>query len=701
MNKTELVKKLIEEKTAELAVRPVYTGRIDEEGQWTPTSLHERYQDFVLVVPAPEEGEPVPTIGEYEFVGGNSNRIVYIHRSIIKQWLEVAGGDSHWGAAVVLRPGKLASHNAVFSWEGYQLEESDEGLLAIMDEGDWKVLLEAYDLDPEVRLVQVTIFDLEGWVSGKGTLRKVLPGERATVFPNSWKRFGILRTEFMSVLTTDAHYSPRASINLQELTYYVWEAPAKWVFDALDEEIERIINLKTSPWLTTGYLTRLGFSPAWNSTLTALKESLSGELKKLLRRIKLSGKYGLRAKSTASHLLRDGELMLPAYAKKHVKVGDFVTVSRNPALPSQGWGQYRVAGFIDGNMVVFPQNDYTWSAVLGGDHDGDDAIVWYRPPVEGYRLPEDTLDLQAIKPQARKLDANTIEARIQRWTNERAVNIGQFDLAARRLMATGKLNREEAKLLSVAIQTAISLKKRVAKLKEQPWWSRVAELLEESKKLAGTTWVDLLRNGQEPVGAPDWVLTIYQKVREAIRRVEKLEPRLWLTETKVKEFAKGATVPASCEALVQYREGLLKAKAIAVLNGDGDTVARLNKELREFVHVTVPQHLMTIDEEAWKEFSRWAIGNTHSNEWVFWCHPAILEELYDRFGKRTIKAIALGGTPNLAESEVIELEDQELIDRVFEVEGVKYALLDETGYLKAGRLKVIRVRKSVVEFEYA
>lgn len=700
MNKTELVKKLIEEKTAELAVRPVYTGRIDE-GQWTPTSLHERYQDKVLVVPAPEEGEPVQTIGEYEFVGGNSNRIVYIHRSIIKQWLEVAGGDSHWGAAVVLRPGKLASHNAVFSWEGYQLEESDEGLLATMDERDWKVLLEAYDLDPEVRLVQVTVFDLEQGVSAKGTLRKVLPGERPVVFPNSWKKFGNLRTQFMSILTTDVHYNPRASVNLQELTYYVQEAPAQWVFDALDEEIERIINLKTSPWLTTGYLTRLGFSPAWNSTLTALKESLCGELKKLLRRIKLSGKYGLRAKSTSSHLLRDGELLLPAYAKKHVKVGDFVTVSRNPALPSQGWAKYRVTGFIDGNMVVFPQGDYAWSAILGGDHDGDDAVVFYRAPVEGYELPDDTLDLQAIKPVARKLDANTVEARIQRWQNEVSVNIGQFDLAARRLLAANKLHREEAKLLSVAIQTAISLKKRVARLEDQSWWPRVAELLEESKKLAGTTWVDMIRDGREPVGAPDWVLTIYQKVHEAIKKVQKLEPRLWLTEAKVREFAKGATVPASCEALIQYREKLLKAKAIAVQNEDGDTVARLNKELKEFIHVEAPKHLLGIDEEDWKQFSRWAIGNTHISEWVFWCHPAILEELYDRFGKQTIKAIALGGTPNLAESEVIELEDQELIDRVFEVEGVKYALLDETGYLKAGRLKVTKVRKSVVEFEYA
>ncbi len=503
----------------------------------------------------------------------------------------------------------------------------------------------------------------------------------------------------MSILTTDAHYNPRASVNLQELTYYVQGVPAQWVFDALDEEIKRIVNLKTSPWTATGYLTKLGFSPAWNSTLAALKESLSGELKKLLRRIKLSGKYGLRAKSTSSRLLRDGELMLPNYAKKHVKVGDFVTVSRNPALPSQGWGRYRVAGFVDGNFVVFPLGDYVWSAVLGGDHDGDDAIVWYRPPVEGYELPADTLDLRAIKPQARKLDANTVEARIQRWQNEVSVNIGQFDLAARRLLAANKLNREEAKLLSIAIQTAISLKKRVARLEDQSWWPRVAELL-ESAKLVGTTWVDMIRDGREPVGAPDWVLTIYQKVHEAIKKVQKLEPRLWLTEAKVREFAKGATVPASCEALVQYREGLLKAKAIAVQNKDGDTVARLNKELKEFIHVEAPKHLLGIDEEDWKQFSRWAIGNTHISEWVFWCHPAILEELYD-FGKQTIKAIALGGTPNLAESEVIELEDQELIDRVFEVEGVKYALLDETGYLKAGRLKVTKVRKSVVEFEYA
>ena len=696
MNKVELVKKIVESKVQEINRKQVYTGYINEEGQWTPTSLYDRYRNIVMVVEVAEE-EPAKVIGKYEFIGGNTNRLVYVHRDVINKWLEVAGGDSHWASAAVLRPGKLARKSTTIDWSGYQRDEADEGLLAVMSKEDWKALLESFDLDQEVNLVQVTIFDLEGGVSAKGTLRKVLPGERATVYPNAWKKFGSLRTKFMAILTTDAHYNPRASVNLQELQYYA-ETPAEWIVKALDEEIERILEFKTSTWLSTGYLTKLGFSPAWNTVLGSIKEHLTGELKKLLRRIKLPARYGLRAKSTMSELLKEDEIMLPAHAKEYVRAGDTVYVSRNPALPSQGWGRYRVVGFVNGNFVVFAKNDRQWSALLGGDHDGDDAVVWYKPPVKNYEPPKDALDLQAIKPQARKLDANTVEARIQRWQNERTVNIGQFDLAARRLMAVGKLNRDDAKLISVAIQTAISLKKRIARLEDQPWWPLVNKLLEESKKVASVTWVDMIREGKEPIGAPEWVNKIYKTVQEGIKRVEKLEPRLWLTEAKVKEFAIGATVPASCEWIVRYREHLLNTKTVALLNNDGDTVARINREIKEFVHVGVPSWLTEIDEADWMEFSKWAIANVHSSEWVFWCHPEVLEQLYQTFGKKVHVAITTG-EHTLQEGDIFEVDEEEALKREFEIDGKTYTLLDDTGFIKAGvQYQVIKVRKRVVEF---
>lgn len=695
MTKVERLIRLVEAKVAEVNRSKVYVGRI-EDGKWQSESLLDRYTDLVMVVEAPEEGEPAPVIGDYEFIGGNGNRLVYVKQSIISRWLEVANGDSHWAAAAVLRPGKLAQQDVTFNWKDYDASEEDEGLLAVLHEEDWKRVVKAFDLDG-AKLMQVTVFDLKGVVSAKGTIRLALPGEKPKVFPNSWKKFGTLRTKFMAVLTTDAHYNPRASVNLQELQYYA-EQPAEWVFEALNEEVERILAFRTSPWLTTGYLTALGFSPAWNITLAALKEHLTGELKKLLRRIKLSSRYGLRAKSTSSHLLKDGELMLPAYAREHVKVGDFVTVSRNPALPSQGWGQYRVAGFVDGNVVVFAHGDKQWSGLLGGDHDGDDAVVFFASPVEGYEPPKDALDLQAIKPNGRKMGSNSVEERIARWRNERTVNIGQFDLAARRLLAFNKLDAEGRKLFTIAIQTAISLKKRVAKLEEQPWYPLVEELLKESKRVAGITWVDFIREGEQPIGAPEWVTRIYKTVQEAIKRVEKLEPRLWLTEAKVKEFAGNATVPASCEWVVKYREHLLKAKTIALLNDDGDTVARINRELKEFVHVGVPSWLTEIDEADWMEFSRWAIGNTHSSEWVFWCHPEVLEELYQTFSKRVMVAIT-AGNHTLSVGDVFEVEEEEAINREFEIDGQTYHLLDDTGYIKAGtRYQVLRIRKRVVEF---
>jgi hypothetical protein len=309
----------------------------------------------------------------------------------------------------------------------------------------------------------------------------------------------------MSVLTVDSVYCPRASINTQEMQYWVRDKePAGWIWEALQEEIARILEYRTTPWTSTGYLAKLGYSPAWNIVIRSVQEHLVGELKKLLRRIKLGHKYGLRAKTTSSLLLKPGEVLLPTEAKKYTKVGSTVWIGRNPALPSQGWAVYRVAGFVEANIVVFAQNDPQRSKLLGGDHDGDDAVVLYQAPVEDYKVPTDYLDLQAIKPSGRKLEGNTVEERLTRWQNEIGVNIGVFDLAARRLLAVNKLDEDGRKLFTVAIQTVISLKKRVAKLEEQPWYPLLQEHMEVANQLAGATWVDMLREGYKPVAGPEW-----------------------------------------------------------------------------------------------------------------------------------------------------------------------------------------------------
>lgn len=700
MTKLEVLKRIVEAKKNDVTEPVVYAGKI-ENSEWKPESLEERYKDIVMVIRTADDEEPEKTVGEYEFIGGNTNRLVYVHRDVITKWLETANYDPHWASSAVLRPGKLARKSTTIDWSEYRRDEADEGLLAILKREDWRALVKAFELPEDTKWMQVTIFDLEKGVSAKGTLREVLPGEKPTVYPNSWKRFGNLRTEFMAVLTVDAVYRPRASINVQELQYWTRnKTVAEWVWDALGEEIQRILEYRTTPWTTTGYLQALGFSPAWNITLGSVKEHLTGELRKLLRRIKLDRKYGLRAKTSASSLVREGEVLLPIEAKKYTKVGSIVWVSRNPALPSQGWGVYRVAGYHEGNLVVFAQGDKQWSGLLGGDHDGDDCVVFYREPVDGYQVPEGWIDLQAVKPTGRKLEGNTVEERLTRWRNEVSVNIGVFDLAARRLLAVGKLDNDARKLFTVAIQTVISLKKRVAKLEEQAWYPLLQEYMKLANQVAGSTWVDALREGYKPINGPEWAIKLWTTVTEAIAKVNKLQPRIWLTEEKVKAFSKDAK-PEDLW-VCNYLQHLKALKTQALMEDDGQTVWEINREVREFVHVRAPEYLMELPEDEWKEFSRWAIGNMHSSEWVFLVHPDVLEELYQVFGKETLVAICRSGEHTLSVGDVFEVEEEEAINRKFEIDGQVYELLDDTGFLKPGiQYLVTRIRKQVVEFTVA
>jgi hypothetical protein len=695
----EVIRKIVEAKKAEVEMPVVYMGKI-ENGEWVSESLIERYQDIVMVVKVTEGEEPEVTIGDFIFVGGNQNRVVYIKQDALTKWLDVANHDSHWAASSMLRPGKLARKNAVFTWDNYERGEGDEGVLAILNAKDWNTLIDAFELPKEAKWAQVTIFDLEGRVSAKGTVRKVLTGEQPTVFPASWKRFGHVNTEYMAILTVDSVYKPRASVNTQELQYWTRNKPvAEWVWEALGEEIQRILDFKTTTWTSVGYLTKLGFSPAWNITVKSVQEHLTGELKKLLRRIKLDRKYGLRAKTTSSPLLKQGEVLLPKEAKRYTKVGSVVWVGRNPALPSQGWGVYRVAGYHEGNFVVFAQNDGIWSGLLGGDHDGDDCVVFYREPVEGYTIPEGWLNLQAIKPSGRKLEGNTVEERLARWRNEVSVNIGVFDLAARRLLAINRLDDDARRLFTVAIQTVISLKKRVARLEEQAWYPLLQEYMELAQQVAGATWVDAMREGYKPINGPEWAVKLWTMVTEAVAKVSKLQPRLWLTEDKVRAFAKGAE--PQDRWVYEYIVHLKTMKAKAIAEDDGQTAWELNRELKQFVHVYGPEYLMEINEEDWKEFSRWAIANLHSSEWVFMVHPEVLEELYNAFGKETLVAICKG-EHTLTVGDVFEVEEHEAIERRFEIDGQMYELLDDTGFVRPGvQYLVTKIRKQVVEFTVA
>jgi hypothetical protein len=81
MNKV-MLKKVIERKKSELEMPVVYTGRI-ENSEWKPESLEERYKDIVKVETTDNE-EPEATVGEFEFVGGNQNRLVYVRKDVME-----------------------------------------------------------------------------------------------------------------------------------------------------------------------------------------------------------------------------------------------------------------------------------------------------------------------------------------------------------------------------------------------------------------------------------------------------------------------------------------------------------------------------------------------------------------------------------------------------------------------------------------
>lgn len=688
-----MYQRLLEEKTQVINEKRVYVGKLSESGQWIPDSLAIKYQELVRIEQAPEEGDPKLAIDEYEFVGGNSHRVVYVRKDVLTRWLDTAAQDAHWAAASVLRPGKLAGRNIEFNWDGYAQSDVDEGVLAVMRPEDWIQFVRAFDLPTDATLAQVTVFDLNAGVSAKGTVRKALRNEKPTVFPESWKRFGTLRTEFTAVLTVDSIYQPKASINAQEIQYWVLNRKRKlssWVREALEDAIEAILQEKSSIWTPAGWLTALGFSASINLIVKQLAESQENSLRKLARRLPLSSKYGLRAKSTSSELLKPGEVFLPHEARKFVRKGDRVVISRNPALPTQDWLTYTVAGFVPGHVVYFPTNDFGWVAHHGGDHDGDDAVVLYRSPVEG-EVGNIGLDLQAIKPTERKLGSDTVELRLERWKREREVNIGQFDLAARRLASLGKLTSERAELLTKAIQLAIALKKRVAKLEEQTWWPEVDRLLKASKQVAGQTDVDRLREfvAGEDVEAFDdpfwseWVGTI----QEGLKLIN-TKPRFFLTEEKLEAFAEGFELPEQFRGLVEEVKDLLKAKALAQLEGDAVSIQAINQRLKVLVHVEGPEVLSSFPEK-WKQASYVLPTLLHHNVWVFWMHPEVMQELFEFIGTTKIRLVGpMEG--NLEVGDLIEFEESK---REYEMDGVKFKVADETPFITPGIYQVTKTSR--------
>jgi hypothetical protein len=81
MKKLEMLKRILEAKRTEVEAPVVYAGKI-EGNRWKSESLEERYKDIVKIVEVIEDSEPEKAIEDYEFIGGNANRLVYIHKRV-------------------------------------------------------------------------------------------------------------------------------------------------------------------------------------------------------------------------------------------------------------------------------------------------------------------------------------------------------------------------------------------------------------------------------------------------------------------------------------------------------------------------------------------------------------------------------------------------------------------------------------------
>jgi hypothetical protein len=697
----EKLVKIIKEKEQNLMnKKAVYQGRM-VNNEWVSDSLADRFAELVRIVRVERDLDdkpivPAAQVGGFSFVGGNRHRAVYIRQDMLDRWLEVAAGDSNWASAAMLRPGKLSTQNAEFDWSNYVESDYDTGLLAVMSREDWSRFVKAFELPADSKLAQITVFDLTAGVSAKGTIRVAFSEEQPTIFPSSWKRFGELRTKFSAVLTVDSVYRPAASINAQEIQYWAFgrgRALAEWVWEEIARAQEVILQEKGSPWTPYGYLSALGFSGALKSVVYDLVDGQRNSLQNMLRRVKFTNRRGLRAKTTASTTVNEGQVLLPNEAREYVSVGQTVVIGRNPALPSQDWQEYVVAGFVSGHMVVFHPADEGWNAQLGGDHDGDDAVVYYQSPVTGGQpLGQKGLDLQSIKPAARKLEANTVEARIQRWVNETSANIGQFEINARRLAAKGHLTPERAKLFTTAIQTVIALKKRVAKLEEQAWYPAVDELMDAASRLRGKNDADRIKRFAAGEVEQQFDSPVTAQLAESLREALNLvvtRHRYNDDESVRQLFGEGADAPTVVKNMLAEYLGLQVAKAEAKL-AKADT-HHLNARLKVLVHLEGPEVMMTLDENTWREASKWLVANAPTEVWVYWSHPEVLKEFLTFVGATKVRIVGPVADINLQVNEAIEVETSGL--RTLVIDGQEFQVAEETGYLEAGMYKVVAVSK--------
>ena len=636
----------------------VYAGRM-VDGKWVPESLYDVWPGFGRVVELTKvvddsgnvkASRPEPRLEDgLEFLGGTRTRAFYLNPAALeryprlKAWFETKG-DAHLLASMFTRPGKLARMKARLELPRRRVEdESHDGLLMTLSEAHWKALLKVYEL-PECTYAQVTVFDPEG-VIAKGSVRRVLPGEEPTVFVKSWKWLevdSIALHRSLSVLTVDSAYEPEASVNRQEYTYarYKGGRLAPWLHEEIRRAVEDVVvHERVSVDNVHGYLSAFGL-PVPDSLTQDVAESQRNALYELLRRWPVSRRHGWRGKASMTSLVSKGQVLLPQHTQRYVGTGRKVWVGRNPALPMNGYVEMRVAGFVPGNVAYFSDMDAKWVQVLGGDVDGDDANILFRPPFEGCPY-EYEVNLQAFKSTARALSSTSVEERLRRWENEVDAPIGKYDILARTAIDLGMADDEVLMDLTRLIQFAISLKKRDGKVEEleteavrelRRSISPVVKPYAETQYLSNYATMSAedrahyrLRSMSEDMQ------TVLGLVEDGLEAVNLERARFTLAE--LKRVLAGVEFDDETLALAkQWHDGiraLIRSRVEADLDKDSDLAMRFNRELKMLTQVELPEYCLTLTDEAWKRFCaalayRFEYGG--ERYWLWAVHPELLLE---------------------------------------------------------------------------
>ena len=625
-NVNQVMQDIIDSKERRFALKgAVYTGRM-EGGQWVPSSLADTHQEFGCVETldtVPQDDGDLKLVSPavmdgLEFIGGTVKRGFYADMAVLESYPELWAwwqekGDSHLLASMFLRPGKLAPQLTCTAFDiPERIEEGHDGLLMTMSREQWDMFTEAFEL-PECAWAQVTLFNPEGIIA-KGAVRRVFDGETPARFPESWKWFEPKNPWFyasmMSVLTVDSVYNPTPSVNNQERTFakYRGSKLAPWVFEELSEHIEGIVvGSYQSPDTAFGYLMSLGLAAP-----DSLKEEvLAGQVGSLERCFsRWPVKSGWRGKATASVNVRDGEVLLPRRVAGGV-VGGEVYVSRNPNPAAGGYVKYKVAGFTSANLIVFAPNDKSWSAIHGGDYDGDDANVLFKAPFVGEPYTFSNFDLQEYKSDARKLVASSVEDRLARWHGEVNVAIGQPDSTIRKAIDMGVATDESVMDATWAVQYLISLKKRMGTYEEPGSITKLRSVLREVGEFSEThllkNWASLSEEHRAVAlkRADKDTQAVVQMVVDALEAVKLPKSRFSLK--LVEEFLGQVETPAHLKAMAwtRYNEllGLGFAKLECVAEGDETSVLHLSRDIKTLCQVAIPRACLELGAEEQVRFA--------------------------------------------------------------------------------------------------